>query len=101
MAAIISILRVPKSGGIGTTKVRLVRWLKLEGDRVRRGEAVVELETEKVNYELDSPFEGVMVKILAQETDEVPVGDPLCQIEQSSDESTNRPGDGTTRGAKS
>jgi pyruvate/2-oxoglutarate dehydrogenase complex dihydrolipoamide acyltransferase (E2) component len=81
MDAIITILRVPKSGGLGTTKVKLVRWLKQEGDRVKRGEPVVELETEKVNYELDSPIDGVVVKILARETEEVPVGDPLCQID--------------------
>jgi len=79
--AIVTILRVPKSGGIGTTKVKLVRWLKQEGDRVKRGEPVVELETEKVNYELDSPFEGMLLKIMAREADDVPVGDPLCQIE--------------------
>jgi pyruvate/2-oxoglutarate dehydrogenase complex dihydrolipoamide acyltransferase (E2) component len=81
VTAIVTILRVPKSGGIDTTKVKLVRWLKHEGDRVKRGEAVVELETEKVNYELDSPFEGMVVKILAREADDVPVGDPLCQID--------------------
>ena len=101
MAVIITILRVPKSGGIGTTKVKLVRWFKREGDPVKRGEAIVELETEKVNYELDSPFDGVVVKILAQETAEVPVGDALCQIEQSGGESTNRSGATTSHGAKS
>jgi len=85
MKATATILRVPKSGGIGTTKVKLVRWLKREGERVKRGEAVVELETEKVNYELDSPFEGVLEKILARETDEVPVGDALCQISHAAE----------------
>ncbi|MGH9746450.1 MAG: lipoyl domain-containing protein [Candidatus Acidiferrales bacterium] len=81
MAAIITTLRVPKSGGIGTTKVKLVRWIKHEGEGVKRGEPLVELETEKVNYELDSPIDGVVVKILAREADDVPVGDPLCEIE--------------------
>lgn len=83
--AIVTILRVPKSGGIGTTKVKLVRWLKREGERVQRGEPVVELETEKVNYELDSPWEGVLVTILAEEADEVPVGDALCEIAHDGD----------------
>lgn len=86
--AIVTILRVPKSGGIGTTKVKLVRWLKQEGDRVKRGEPVVELETEKVNYELDSPFEGILLKIMARQADDVPVGDPLCQIDH---EANNQP----------
>ena len=81
MAVIVTILRVPKAGGIGTTKVKLVHWLKHEGDRVTRGEPVVELETEKVNYELDSPIDGVVVKILARESEDIPVGDPLCEMD--------------------
>ena len=70
---------------MNTTKVNVVRWLKQEGDRLTRGEPVVELETEKVNYELDSPVEGVLLKIIAREAAEVPVGDPLCHIGQPGD----------------
>lgn len=58
----------------------MVRWLKQEGDAVKVGEPVVELETEKVSYELESPAEGVLLKILARENTQVPVGEPLCQI---------------------
>jgi pyruvate dehydrogenase E2 component (dihydrolipoamide acetyltransferase) len=73
---------VPKSGGIPTTKARVVRWFKKEGGKIRQGEPLVELETEKVNYELDSPVGGVVLKIVASEDVEVPVGDPLCCIGQ-------------------
>jgi pyruvate/2-oxoglutarate dehydrogenase complex dihydrolipoamide acyltransferase (E2) component len=82
----ITILRVPKSGGMNTTKVSVVRWLKQEGDRLRQGEALVELETEKVNYELISPVAGVLLKIIARESADVPVGDPLCHIAPLDDE---------------
>jgi pyruvate/2-oxoglutarate dehydrogenase complex dihydrolipoamide acyltransferase (E2) component len=68
-----------------TTKVNVVRWLKQEGERVKRGDAVVELETEKVNYELDSPTDGVLLKILTREGAEVPVGDPVCYIGEPKD----------------
>jgi len=44
---------------------------------------VVELETEKVSYELESPSSGKLIRLLAQETAEVPVGDPLCEIAES------------------
>ena len=71
---------VPKSGGVASTKATVVRWLKHEGEPVKQGDLLVELETEKVSYELGSPYEGVLVKILAHEAMEVPVGDPLCQI---------------------
>ena len=83
--AIATTLKVPKTGGLPTTKVKLVRWLKQEGEAIKRGDAVVELETEKVNYELDSPTDGVLLKILTREGAEVPVGDPLCQIGQPGD----------------
>jgi pyruvate/2-oxoglutarate dehydrogenase complex dihydrolipoamide acyltransferase (E2) component len=68
---------------MNTTKVSVVRWLKNEGDAVKQGEPLVELETEKVTYELDSPIDGVLVQIVARENAEVPVGDPLCHISQS------------------
>jgi len=74
---------VPKLGGVTSTKAVVVRWLKREGDRVQAGDSLVELETEKVSYELESPFAGVLVKILARETAEVPVGDPLCHINET------------------
>jgi pyruvate/2-oxoglutarate dehydrogenase complex dihydrolipoamide acyltransferase (E2) component len=41
------------------------------------------LETEKVSYELDSPAEGILLKIVAPEASEVPVGDVLCHIGQA------------------
>ena len=63
----------------------MLRWLKREGDRVKAGEAVVELETEKVSYELESPTTGILLKILAAESTQVPVGGPLCQIGQKGD----------------
>ena len=73
---------VPKSGGVTSTKAIVVKWLKREGDRVKLGEPLVELETEKVSYELESPAAGTLTKLLAHETAEVPVGDPLCEISE-------------------
>jgi len=71
---------VPKTGGMNTSKVSVVRWLKQVGDRIQKGEPVVELETEKVSYELDSPVDGTLLKILAEEKAEVPIGETICQI---------------------
>ena len=82
---IITTLKVPKTGGIPTTKASVLRWLKREGDRVRVGEAIVELETEKVSYELESPTDGTLLKILAEESSQVPVGGQLCQIGRAGD----------------
>jgi len=62
-----------------------LRWLKHEGDSVQVGEAVVELETDKVSYELESPVAGTVLKILAEESAQVPVGGKLCHIGQRGD----------------
>ena len=63
----------------------MLRWLKREGDPVQTGEAVVELETDKVSYELESPTSGTLLKILAEESQQVPVGGQLCHIGQPGD----------------
>jgi len=76
---------VPKTGGMNTTKVTVVRWLKKEGDALKQGDAIVELETEKVNYELDSPVNGVLLKIVSHEPAEVPVGGVLGYIGEPGD----------------
>lgn len=70
---------------MNTTKVNVVRWLKNEGDKLKQGEPVVELETEKVSYELDSPIEGILLKILEREPAEVDVGGLLGYIGQPGD----------------
>ncbi len=71
---------MPKTGGLSTTKVTVVRWLKQEGDQVEKGEPLVELMTEKVTYTLDAPQAGILLKIVAPEDAEVSVGDPLGYI---------------------
>jgi pyruvate/2-oxoglutarate dehydrogenase complex dihydrolipoamide acyltransferase (E2) component len=62
--------------------VIVVKWLKRKGQKVRAGEPLVELQTDKVNYELDAPVAGVLLEIVAKEDSEVPVGDMLCHIGQ-------------------
>ncbi len=49
-------------------------WRKKEGDEVKKGEVVAEILTEKIEYELESPADGVLYKILVQEGEEVPPG---------------------------
>jgi pyruvate/2-oxoglutarate dehydrogenase complex dihydrolipoamide acyltransferase (E2) component len=70
---ILTSLVVPKTGGMNTTKVTVVRWLKKQGDALKQGDAIVELET-------DSPVNGVLLKIISREPAEVPVGGVLGYI---------------------
>jgi pyruvate/2-oxoglutarate dehydrogenase complex dihydrolipoamide acyltransferase (E2) component len=61
----------------------LAAWRKQEGDRVEAGEIIADVETEKVNNELESPVAGVIRQILVAEgTEEVPVGTVLCIIDE-------------------
>lgn len=60
-----------------------MKWLKRKGQKVRQGEPLVELQTDKVNYELESPAEGILLDIVAKEDSEVPVGESLCHIGQA------------------
>ncbi|HET7639448.1 MAG TPA: biotin/lipoyl-containing protein, partial [Ktedonobacteraceae bacterium] len=61
----------------------IATWLKKEGEQVKQGESLVELETDKVNVEVSAEQNGVLQKILKQEGDIVAVGDVLGMIGDS------------------
>src|ERR1700682_6648109 len=67
--------------GESVTEGTVDKWLKHEGDLVKRDERVVEIVTDKVNAEIPSPFEGKLVKIAVAEGETVRVGAILAQIE--------------------
>lgn len=56
------------------------QWLKKPGDYVNKGEAIAELETDKVNVDLISDYEGVIQELLFEEGDTVQVGDTIAII---------------------
>jgi pyruvate dehydrogenase E2 component (dihydrolipoamide acetyltransferase) len=57
----------------------ILKWLKSDGDEVKRGEELVEIETDKANMTYEADQEGVL-KIVAQEGDTLPVGQTIAQI---------------------
>ncbi|MCB0082910.1 MAG: 2-oxoglutarate dehydrogenase complex dihydrolipoyllysine-residue succinyltransferase, partial [Caldilineaceae bacterium] len=58
-------------------------WLKNEGDAVRSGEALVELETDKVDLEVPAESDGVLTKITRQAGEDVQIGDVLGVLDAS------------------
>ena len=60
--------------GLTMTEGLIVEWRKKEGDLVRKGDILFVLETEKVTYEVESPEDGSMGKILVKEQETVPLG---------------------------
>lgn len=53
---------------------RIIKWLKREGDRVKPGEVIAEIETDKANMDMEAYDEGVLLKIVAKEGTRVPLG---------------------------
>jgi pyruvate dehydrogenase E2 component (dihydrolipoamide acetyltransferase) len=58
----------------------LVKWLKKEGDAVKTGDMLAEVETDKATMELESFFDGTLVSIFVKEGSQVPLGAALCAI---------------------
>ena len=69
--------------GESVTEATVSKWLKSEGDSVQSDEAIVELETDKVNIEVPSPSSGTLEKISVKEGQTVNVGSLLGSINKS------------------
>ena len=59
---------------------KLVAWLKQEGDAVTEGEAIMEIETDKATVEIEASASGVLSGVIAQDGDDVPVGQVIAWI---------------------
>lgn len=70
---------MPKMG-YDMTEGKILRWRKKEGDEVKRGEVIAEIETGKVDIEVEAFSSGVLKKILAKEGEVAPVGQVIALI---------------------
>jgi 2-oxoglutarate dehydrogenase E2 component (dihydrolipoamide succinyltransferase) len=73
-------LTIPQLGEL-TEEVVIVEWLVAVGDAVLAGDPLVEVETDKVETQIESPVAGTVARLLVEEGAEVPVGDPYIEIE--------------------
>jgi 2-oxoglutarate dehydrogenase E2 component (dihydrolipoamide succinyltransferase) len=69
--------------GESVVEARVARWLKKQGEHVAVGEAVVELETEKIDLEVSAERAGVITSIARQEGEDVKIGELLAVIEDA------------------
>ena len=72
-------LKMPQLG-LTMEEGTVSKWIKHEGDEVKVGDVVVEITTDKLTNEVTSEAEGTMLKIVAQEGDDVPVKGTLAWI---------------------
>src|SRR6188474_232766 len=69
--------------GESVVEARVARWLKKEGDRVEVGDPLVELETEKVDLEVNADKGGVLASIKRREGEDVKIGELLGVVDES------------------
>ena len=68
--------------GESITEATVSKWLKKVGDPVEVDEAIVELETDKVNLEVPSPLSGILSEINSKDGDTVEVGAVLGSVSE-------------------
>ncbi len=70
---------MPKQG-LQMTEGTIISWLAAEGDAVKEGDPLFEIETDKLTIEIESPATGILLKILRKEGEVVPVAEPVAII---------------------
>lgn len=74
---------VPRLGSSDETdEVRILRWVREPGATVKKGDALVEVETDKVNVEIEAPEDGKLAEINAREGDFVKFGAVVAVIDK-------------------
>lgn len=69
--------------GMGIEEGTVTRWLKAAGEKVEKGEPIVEIETAKATQELEAPISGTLVKILLTEGQTAAVNTEIAVIEEN------------------
>ena len=72
--------------GYTMTVAKILKWVKSVGDPIQADEILLEIETDKVAYGIESPESGILKSILAKEGDEVPVGGIVAIIGTANEE---------------
>src|SRR5215216_2937592 len=68
------------------TEGTVVKWLKKEGDKVKEGEIIAEVETDKATMEWEATDSGTLAVIVAKEGDKVKVGGAIAVLATGSDD---------------
>src|SRR5579871_3860115 len=59
---------------------KILSWIKKEGDSISKGEPLVEIETDKITFEVEAPADGVLAGVRSAEGEDVPVGRTIAWI---------------------
>jgi len=75
-------VRLPELGAEAGDEATVSFWIVQEGDEVGEGDDLVEMLTDKANFNVPAPCSGKVSKIAVQENDVIKVGDLICEIEE-------------------
>ena len=79
------IIRMPKLG-FDMQEGLLVRWVKMEGDPIQKGDILAEIETDKATVEVEAHGKGKLYKHLVEADTSVPIGDPIAVVADEGEE---------------
>lgn len=77
--------------GLTMEEGTVTRWVKQEGDAVKAGEVILEITTDKLTSEVESEHDGVLLKIVAQEGEDIPVKGLLAYIGEAGEQAGGAP----------
>lgn len=72
--------------GLTMEEGTVTRWVKQEGDAVKAGEVILEITTDKLTSEVESGHDGILLKIIAQEGEDIPVKGLLAYIGEAGEQ---------------
>ncbi len=81
---------MPKMGD-AMTEGKVLRWIKQQGETVRKGEAVAEIETDKVNVDLEAEWDGTLAQVLVDAGGVAQVGEPIGFIARPGEQVDQKP----------
>ena len=68
--------------GLTMEEGKINEWFKKEGDSVQKGEPIFEVESDKSTIEIESPWDGILHKILVQEGETVPLTATIAYLRE-------------------
>ena len=69
--------------GMSMEEATITRWHKKPGDAFKKGEPLYDIETEKVNMEVEAPCDGIMIEPKVAEGENAEVGQIVCTVDQA------------------
>ncbi|MBW3667866.1 MAG: HlyD family efflux transporter periplasmic adaptor subunit [Actinobacteria bacterium] len=73
-------VRLPQEG-MSMQEGTILKWMTTVGETVAKGDSMVEVETDKVTFEVEAPVAGTVTELLVEPGDVVPVRDVIARIE--------------------